>query len=311
MVRIFQTIVGEVNWLNYHHLYYFWAVAKNGSLTEACKTLRLAKPTVSGQIRRLEEVLGEKLFQKRGRHLEMTEIGRVTFQHAEEIFSTGHELMNVLQGKPTHRPTRIAIGIAGVLAKPIVQKLLKPALQLSRPTAIICNEDRSLEQFIAQLTMHELDVVFSDAPAGPFSGKRVFSHLLGACGTTFFAKRTLKRSLKGTFPNCLHNQAILLPTQKSMLRKSLDQWFYEKNLHPRVVGEFDDPALMDICGQAGMGIFPGPSVIESDLKKRYQVEVLGRVKTLRHRFYALSIDKKLNNPAVVAICESARRDLFN
>ncbi len=299
-----------MGWLNYHHLYYFWVVAKEGGLTRACKKLRLAKPTVSGQIRRLEEVLGEKLFEKTGRHLVMTEIGRVVFRYAEEIFPTGQELMEAVKGQKSDRPARLAVGVAGVLPKPIVHRLLKPAFHLERQTAIICHEDRSVEQFLAQLVVHELDLVLSDAPAGPFTGIKVFSHHLGECGTTFFAKPSRAKALARNFPKSLNDEAFLLPSPKSMLRKSLDQWFYEQDVHPKIMGEFDDPALMDVFGQGGSGIFPGPSVIEDNLLRRYRVQVVGRAKSLRHRFYALSAERRLKNPAVIAICESARRELF-
>ena len=299
-----------MDWLNYHHLYYFWVVAREGSLTKACAQLRLAKPTVSGQIRRLEEVLNEKLFDKKGRNLVLTEIGRMTFNYADQIFSTGQELMDAIAGKKLDLPIRLAVGIAGVVPKQIVHRLLEPAFHLEKAISLVCHEDRSVEEFTRQLAIHNLDVVLSDAPAGPTSPVKIFSHLLGECGTTFFGTPNLAKTLSGKFPRNINNQKMLLPSTKSTLRKSLDGWFHDKKIRPSVVGEFDDPALMNAFGQEGMGVFPVPTVIEKKIRLQYRVQIIGRANNLTQKFFALSAERKLTNPAVLSICETARQKLF-
>ena len=299
-----------MDWLNYHHLLYFWIVAREGSMTRACEQLRLAKPTISGQIHQLEEVLGEKLFERRGRYLALTEVGQIAYRYAEEIFSVGQELMEAIKGRDPNRPVRLDVGVAGILPKLIVRLLLEPALHLGVPVQINCHEDKSLEEFVAELSVHKLNVVLADAPVGPGIKVKVFSHLLGECGTTFFATKSLATSNRRKFPRSLDGVPFFLPSSKSTLRRSLDQWFHSQKIRPTILGEFDDPALMNVFGENGAGIFPGPTVIEAELKQRYQVQVVGRAKALRQRFYAISVESRLKHPAAVAIWESGRKALF-
>jgi len=299
-----------MEWLNYHHLLYFWLVAREGSIARASTELRLAKPTISGQIHQLESVLGEKLFIRRGRLLVLTEIGRVAYEYAEEIFSLGSELLDAVKERGGSKPLRLNVGVADVLPKLIVRRLLEPAFLLERPVRVICREDRPVEGFMGELATHGVDVVLADAPADSSVQVRAFSHLLGECGTTFFATPQLARARRPGFPRSLDGAPFLLPGGKSVLRRALEQWFSSHAVRPAVLAEFDDPALMNIFGEDGVGIFCGPTVIEADICRRHGVKVISRVKAIRQRFFAISVERRLKHPAVVAICEAARQELF-
>ena len=299
-----------MEWLNYHHLLYFWVVAKEGSIVRASKELRLAHPTISGQIHRLEENLGEKLFARRGRNLVLTEVGRVAFRYADEIFSLGRELIDTLKGRASGKPLRLTVGVADVLPPSLVRRFLDPAFRLGHAVQIVCRADKSVEEFIAELALHRVDVVIADGPAGPGIPIRAFSHLLGECGTTFFAAARLAASTRRKFPRSLDGTPFLLPGAPSAVRRALEQWFNSQDIHPRVVGEFDDSALAKDFGTEGMGIFAAPTVIEAEVRKQYRVRVVGRSEAVRQQFYAISIERKIRHPAVAAVCEAARKDLF-
>ena len=294
-----------MEWLNYHHLLYFWVVAREGGLTPASRVLRLAHPTLSGQIRQLEDNLGEKLFDRSGRRLVLTDMGRTVFRYADEIFSLGREMMDAVKGRPTGRPVRLAVGIADVLPKLVARQLLEPALRLAEPVRLACFEDR-YDRLLASLAMHELDVILTDAPVVPGSNVRAYSRLLGECGLTFFASPALHQTCKGRFPKCLDRAPFLMPTETTVLRRNLEQWFETHGVHPEIVAEFEDSALLKVFGQDGVGVFAAPSVVEESIKKQHDVEVVGRTDEIRERFYAISGERKLKNPAVVAIYESAR-----
>ncbi len=299
-----------MEWLNYHHFLYFWMVAREGSITRAGKELRLAAPTISGQIRRLEEVLGEKLFRREGRRLVLTEVGRVAYRYAEEIFPLGREFLETVKGRGSGRPLRLVVGVTDALPKAIVSQLLEPALRLREPVRLICREDRSLEGFLAELAVHGVDLVLADAPAGPELRVRLFSHLLGECGTSFFASARVATSLGGKFPRALDGAPFLLPGRNATLRRTLEGWFEAQELRPRIVGEIDDSALVKELGEEGVGVFAGPTAIEAEVLRRYRLKVVGRVRTLRQRFYAISAERRLSHPAVVAIAATARKVIF-
>jgi LysR family transcriptional activator of nhaA len=299
-----------MEWLNYHHLLYFWTVAREGTIARAGAELRLAQPTISGQIRQLESALGDRLFARRGRNLVLTETGRVAYRYADEIFSLGRELMDAVKGRAPGRPLRLLVGVADVVPKPVARLLLEPALHLGQPVRLVCREDRPVEDFLAQLAVFALDVVLADAPAGPGIPLKAFSHLLGESGTTFFASKRLAAARREGFPKSLEGAPLLLPGEGSSLRRVLDQWIFSQDVRPFIAGEFDDPALMNVFGEDGVGIFAAPTILEAELHRRYRVEVVGRVESLRQRFYAISVERKLKHPAVIAIRESARRDLF-
>ena len=298
-----------MDWLNYHHLLYFWTVARAGSLAAASAELRLAQSTVSGQIRSLEQSLGEKLFARSGRRLVLTEMGRVVFRYAEEIFTLGRELRDAVKGRPVGKPLSLVVGVADVVPKLVARRLLEPALKLPEPIRLVCREDKP-ERLLAQLAVHDLDVVLSDGPVAPSLSVRAFSHLLGECGVMFFARAGLAASRRRKFPMSLDGAPMLLPTENTSLRRSLDQWFNARGIQPRIVGEFEDSALLKVFGQTGLGIFPAPSVIADEVQRQYQVRPVGRVDEVRERFYAISVERKLKHPAVIAISEEARHKLF-
>jgi LysR family transcriptional activator of nhaA len=298
-----------MEWLNYHHLLYFWTVATEGSVVGAAGKLRLTQPTISGQIRVLEDTLGEKLFQRQGRRLVLTDIGRVVYRYADEIFAIGRELLDTLNDRPTGRPYRLIVGVADVMPKTLVHRLLAPALQLPEGVQLTCREDKT-DRLMAALAVHELDVVLADTPMAPGLSVKAFNHLLGESGVTLMAERKLAASLRRGFPRSLDRAPMLLPCEHTTLRRSIDQWLGAHELRPRIVGEFDDSALMKVFGQSGAGVVPAPTVVERDVAAQYELGVVGRVEGVRERFYAISVEKRLKHPAVVAISEAARHDLF-
>jgi LysR family transcriptional regulator, transcriptional activator of nhaA len=298
-----------MDWLNYHHLLYFWMVAKTGSITRASAELRLAQPTVSAQLRALEENLGEKLFTRVGRHLQVTEVGQVVYGYADEIFSLGRELTDVLKGKPRGRPARLVVGISDLMPKLVAYRILQPALTLATPVHFVCHEDQS-ERLLLSLAAHELDLVLTDAPAHSAVRVRVFSHLLGSSDIALFAAPALATRYRKGFPARLDGAPFLMPMQNSAARRTLDQWLDTHGIRPLVVGEFQDRALLNVFGQAGVGIFASPAVVEDQVRKYYRVALVGRLDTAKEEFYAISAERKIKHPAVAAISESARQSLF-
>ncbi len=298
-----------MEWLNYHHLFYFWTVAKEGTITKACQKLRLAQPTVSAQLRTLEERLDERLFDRVGRSLVLTETGHLVYRYADEIFSLGHELLDTLRGQPAGKPQRLKVGVADVVPKLIVYHLLEPALKQSEPVHLICSEGKP-NNLMAQLSLHELDVVLSDSPISSDVGVRAFSHLLGECNVTVLGSERLARKYRQRFPESLDGAPMLFSTQKTALRKSLDYWFDSKQIYPVVNAEFDDSALQEVFGQVGLGLIPVASVIAKDVQRRYGVHYVGRLPEVKERFFAISLERRVKHPAVVAILEGARESFF-
>ena len=298
-----------MEWLNYHHLLYFWAVAREGGVTKASEQLRLAQPTISGQLKALEEALGEKLFERTGRRLVLTDVGRVVYRYADEIFTLGRELQDTLKGRPTGRPVRFTVGVADAVPKLVAYRLLQPALTLPEPVHVVCREDKP-ERLLSELGLHSLDLVLSDAPASPGVKVKAYSHLLGETPVAFFGTDALAAEHRRGFPRSLDGAPVLVPTEGSSLRRSLEQWFDAEGLRPRVVGEIEDSALLKVFGQAGTGLFPAPVAIEAEIRVQFGVKVVGRVDAVKARFYALSAERKLKHPAVLAIREAARSELF-
>ncbi|MFN7998252.1 MAG: transcriptional activator NhaR [Bryobacteraceae bacterium] len=298
-----------MEWLNYHHLLYFWTVAKEGSIARACEKLRLAQPTISGQLRQLEDSLGEKLFVKKGRGLAMTEVGHVVYRYAEEIFGLGRELQDVLKGRPRGGPLRLLVGISDLVPKLIAYRILQPVLAMADPVQIVCDEDTP-DRLLTELAEHRVDVVISEAPIPPAAPVKAFNHLLGACAVMIFAAPQLAARYRKDFPACLDHAPFLLPMEGSSLRRSMEQWFDSQNIHPNVVGEFKDSALMNTFGQAGAGVFAAPGAIEKEIREHYRVAAIGRIDSLVERFYAISVERKLKHPAVVTISQTAREELF-
>ena len=298
-----------MEWLNYHHLLYFWTVAKEGSIARACEKLRLAQPTISGQLRLLEVTLGEKLFAKSGRGLVMTEVGQVVYRYAEEIFGLGRELQDVLKGRPRGRPLRLLVGLSDLVPKLIAHRILQPALAMAEPVQIVCDEDTP-ERLLAELAEHRLDVVLSDAPITSMVRVKAFNHLLGSCPVNVFGTPALAARYRKSFPGGLDGAPFLLPLDGSSLRRAMEQWFESVGIRPLVVGEFKDSALMKTFGQHGAGLFMAPNAIEKEVREHYKVVVLGQIDSIVERFYAISVERKLKHPAVVAISDTARNKLF-
>ena len=299
-----------MEWLNYHHLYYFWTVARSGSISKASQELHVSPPAISAQLHSLEENFGEKLLARSGRNLTLTEMGRIVFSYGDEIFSLGRELMNTVKDRPTGRPLRLLVGVVDVLPKMIAHWLIEPAFRVQESVRIVCREGDA-DKLISQLAIHELDVVLSDVPMNPNVKVRAYSHLLGECGTTFVATPRLAKTLKGAFPHSLHHAPALMPTENAAVRRNLDSWLDSQGIRPVIAGEFQDYALLRAFGQAGRGVFPIPSVFEGELKQKDTLKCIGSTDDVRHRFYAISIDRKLKHPAVVAICNAARQQLFH
>ncbi len=298
-----------MEWLNYHHLHYFWVVAKEGGLVPAGKVLKLSHPTLSAQIHTLEDRLGEKLFEKVGRKLSLTEMGRVVYRYADEIFALGRELVDTVQGRAVGKPLRLGVGVVDVVPKLVVRQLLQPALDMPEPVRLVCHEG-SFDKLLADLALHQLDILISDAPVPPGSSVRAYNHLLGETGVSFFGTAELSRTLTGKFPACLNDAPLLLPLEDLTLRRALNQWFNRRAIQPRVVAEFADSALMKVFGADGVGIFPAPTVMKREFCRQYGVRCLGDAAGVRERFYAISAHRKLKHPAVVAISETARSGLF-
>ena len=298
-----------MDWLNYHHLLYFWSVAKHGTMTKACEELRLAQPTISGQIGQLENTLGEKLFIRTGRRLALTEMGQLVFKYAEDIFSTGQELMNTVKGQANGHPTRLVVGIADAVPKPLATQLLKSALKLYRPTRLICQEDK-LHQLLTDLMAHRSDMVIADTPTPSSIKEHTYTHPLGESGVTLFATTKLASRYRQGFPQSLNGAPLLLPTSNAVLRRLLDQWLINHGLHPNIVGEFDDSATLKAFGQDGYGVFPGVSVIEKEICRQYRVQVVGQLDSLKQHFYAITVERRLKHPAVLALVRTARQELL-
>ncbi len=300
-----------MEWLNYHHLLYFWTVVRTGSMTRASEELRLAVPTISAQIRNLERTLGEKLLVRSGRRVVPSEVGRLAYSYADEIFGMGREFLSAMKDLPTGRPLRVVIGVADVLPKLVAQRLIEPALRLPQRVRIVCRET-GLDQLMTQLAVHEIDVALSDAPFDPGLKIRAFNHLLGECGVIFTGPPKLARALRRGFPGSLDGAPMLLPTENTALRRNLNLWFESEGIRPSIVGEFEDYALLSAFGETGAGIFPAPAVLERQHRRlhRHHLRTIGRTDDVRSRFYAISVERKLKHPAVVAICETARRELF-
>ena len=298
-----------MEWINYHHLHYFWVVAREGGLVPAGKVLRLSHPTLSAQVHALEANLGEKLFTKVGRKLALTDVGHVVFRYADEIFTLGREMVDTVKGRSTGQPLRLDVGVVDVVPKVIVRQLLQPALSMPEPVRLVCYEN-SYEKLLAELALHSLDIVIADSPAPSGSSVRAFNHLLGETGVSFFGAKSLARTFKRGFPKSLNGAPMLLPLENSFLGRALRQWFDRNGVKPRIVAEFEDSALLKVFGADGVGIFTAPTAVGKEVCRQYGVSVLGHAPEVKERFYAVSVERRLKNPAVVAILEAARQELF-
>lgn len=295
--------------MNYKQLRYFWTVAKTGSIARACEQLNLTPQTISGQIGLLEATLGVELFRRAGRRLELTETGRLALSYAEEIFQVGGELEEALRTHPTERQILFRVGIADVVPKFIAYHLLAPAMALPEPVRIVCLEDK-LERLLAKLAIQRLDLVLADRPMPSEMNVKGYNHKLGECGITFFATPKLAARHGSDFPRSLQDAPMLVPGENSIVRGRLMRWFAEQQIRPRIVGEFDDSALMKAFGQSGIGIFISPTVIADEVQRQYGVEAVGRTDEVTERFYVISVERRLTHAAVVAVTQAARQELF-
>ncbi len=296
-------------WLNYHHLLYFWTVGRSGTIAAASKELHLSQPTISTQLKSLEESLGIKLFARQGRRLVLTEMGQTAFRYADDIFRLGRELQEAVTRGEEGQGVRFTVGVADVIPKLVAERLLQPAFS-AVPQLHLEVHEGPLPQLLGQLAVHELDVVLSDVPAGSDIKVRAFSHALGESGATFFAKEDKVAALKRGFPKSLDGAAALLPSTSTSVRRQLEQWFDKVGVRPKVVGEFDDSALAQTFGQRGLGFFVAPTAIEAEVCRQYDVQAIGRTDEVKERFFAISVERRLRHPAVVAVAQSARNELF-
>lgn len=296
-------------WLNYHHLLYFWTVARTGSITKACEELQLTQPSVSAQIRALEHALGEKLFARRGRGLVLTEVGRITFRYADEIFRIGRELQGTLARQEGGQPHRLAVGVADQVPKFIVYRLLESSFKGNKPIHLVLRDDKA-DRLLADLALHELDLVIADDAIGNQASVRAFNHLLGETGVGVYAAPALAAKYKHNFPRSLHGAPFIMPPSTSALSRSLRLWFDRHDVQPDVVAEIEDSALMKVFGQGGIGLFASPTAIEEDVMQQFHVEQLGVLDGITERFYAISVERKITHPVVREITSTARERLF-
>jgi LysR family transcriptional activator of nhaA len=290
--------------LNYQHLLYFWSVVRTGSLTRACEELALSAPTISSQLRTLEARLGEKLLTKSGRSLVPTEVGRLVYGYANEIFGMGQDLLEALEHRPTARPLRLVVGIDDVVPKEIAYRVLESTLNLKRPVRLVCKEG-TLERLVADLAVHENDVVLSDAPITPSIAVKAYSHLLGQTPVVWMATPTLAKTLRKEFPASLDGVPMLLPTDDTAIRRTLDQWLDKKGVHPVLVGEFEDYAMLREFARAGHGFTPVPSVLEEQFRREYGFARVGLAEGVKSEFYAITVERRVKHPAIAAMTEKA------
>lgn len=293
-----------MDWLNYHHLYYFWISAREGSIVKSSEKLFVSQPTISAQIKALEDSLGEKLFDRAGRRLVLNEAGHIAVKYAEDIFGLGKELRDTLKGRPSSKVPVLSVGISDSLSKLVAYRLLKPVLQGIDGIRLVCREDRT-ENLIAGLAAQKLDLLLTDAPLPSGSKVKAFNHLLGESDVSFFAAPELAAKFKRGFPGSLVGAPFLCPVEHTTLRRSLDRWLESKGIQPRIVGEFEDSALMKVFGQHGTGIFTGPTYVEAEIRNQYKVSLVGRTDGVKEQFYAISPERKVKQSAVAKILEAS------
>ncbi len=295
-----------MDWLNYHHLRYFWTVAKEGGLARAAEKLRVSQPSISEQIRELENALGEKLFRREGRNNRLTDAGQVVLGYAEEIFALGRELTGAVQQRPGAKTLRLHVGITDSFPKLVTNEILKPVFALPQTAHVICREGK-LEDLLAQLAAHRLDIVLSDEPASSRAAFKTFTHRLGESDTTICAERKLAARLRRKFPQSLHEAPALLPAENTVLRHALELWFREQGVQPRVVAEFEDLALMKVMATEGRGFIAVPTVALDEAVRRYGFQPVGRAKNCLMQFHAITTERRIHHPAATAITANARK----
>lgn len=298
-----------MEWLNYHHLRYFWTVARKGGVRKAAEELHVSQPSISAQLRLLEESLGQKLFRRSGRNLVLTETGQLVLNYADEIFSAGRELMNAVKQRPGKHPVRVNIGLTDAFPKLIAFQILRAAFRFEAAVHMICREGE-IGPLVSHLQAHRLDIVLADEPASSTLKAKTFNHKLGRSGVTFCAVPPLAATLRRNFPKSLDGAPALLPTQNMGMRAALETWFDSKGIRPRVVGEFEDSALMEVCSTGGRGFTAVHTVVDRAALKHYGLRVIARVDECGTDFYAITAERRVKHPAAVAITEHAYSSVF-
>ena len=294
-----------MEWLNYHHLHYFWMVAKEGSLRKAAEKLHVSQPSISAQLRALETVLGEPLFRRSGRTKVLTDAGQIAFSYAEEIFSLGRELLNTLAQHPTAKALRFSVGVTDSVPKLVAHEILRPVFAMPHSVHVICREGK-VEDLLAQLAAHRLDIVLSDEPASSSVKVKVFNHPLGESGVTFCARPPLAARLRKGFPRSLHDAPAFVPTENTALRRSLENWFRANRIRPRVLGEFEDVALMKAMAAEEDVFMAVPSVVAREVVTRYKLAVIGATDNCKAQFFAIAAERRIAHPAVQLITSKAQ-----
>jgi LysR family transcriptional activator of nhaA len=298
-----------VEYLNFHHLRYFWTVARKGGVRKAAEALHVSQPSISAQLGLLEQGLGEKLFKRSGRNLVLTETGHLVLSYADEIFSAGRELMNAVKQRPGKRAIRLSIGITDALSKLITFEILKAAFDYTHPVHVICREGE-IGPLVHQLQAHRLDIVLADEPASSALNAKTFNHRLGRSGVTFCAMPPLAAKLRRRFPQSLDGAPALLPSENMGMRRALETWFDAQGIRPQVIGEFEDSALMEVCSSGGRGFTVVHTVVDRAALKHYGLRVIAKVDECGSDFYAITAERRLKHPAAAAITEHAYSHLF-
>ena len=297
--------------MNFKHLHYFWVTAKAGGIMRAGEQLHTTPQTLSGQIKLLEDWLGRKLFRKSGRQLELTEHGRLALGYADQIFNLGQDLETALrQARGVQRRLDFRVGVADSVSKSVAYRLLEPAFSINQPVKLLASEGK-FDDLLAQLALHRLDLVIADEPMPKRVSVKAFSHPLGRSAMSFFAAASLVPRIQGLFPACLDGVPMLVPGATASVRQQLEGWFAKHQITPVVVGEFDDAALMKAFGREGQGVFLAPSVLEEETCAQFGVLAIGRTAELVEEFYAVSIERRITHPCVLAITDAARGQLFS
>jgi LysR family transcriptional activator of nhaA len=294
-----------MEWLNYHHLRYFYVVAKEGSSAKAAEKLKVSQPSISAQLADLEEALGVELFRRSGRRKVLTDAGQLVLGYAEEIFQTGQELLNAVKSRPSARALRLYVGVTDSFPKLLTNNFLRPVFAMAQPIHVVCREGK-MEDLLGQLAAHRLDIVLADEPAPASAKLKTFNHSLGDCGITFCALAPLARQLKRNFPHSLDGAPALLPTENTGLRRALEKWFHDTGVRPNVVAEFEDQALMKALAANTPGFIIVPSLVAAEAMKHYGLQRIGTTEKCRAQFFAITAERRLTHPAVLKITQTAQ-----
>jgi len=294
-----------INDINYKHLHYFWTVANEGSIAKASEKLHITPQTISGQLSLLQERIGSDLFIKSGRGLEISDTGKLVKRYADEIFALGKELSEMLRGSPNFGTAEFIVSVASTLPKTIVYKILEPSLSLPKEFSLTCKSG-PVDSILAELAIHDVDMVLSDTPVTSEFSIKAYNHFLGESHLAFFAKPSIAKQFRNNFPQSLHDAPMLLPTKQYAIRKLFDRWSNDKEIFPEIKGQFDDNAILKAFGQSGLGIFFMPAVIQEEVCRNFNVEVIGHLEEVKQKYYAITLERKVKHPAVVAICDTAK-----